>query len=64
MVFVIMTHMSEDADAGAGGSNAVRIADEGNVEAYETDGGIVLYDAGNPLAWVESRAPVRLDDAR
>ena len=35
----------------------------GEVEAYETGDGVVFYDAGNPLAWIESRAPVRLDDA-
>jgi hypothetical protein len=32
-------------------------------EAYETDEGVVLYDAENPLAWVQSPNAVRLDDA-
>lgn len=33
-----------------------------SIETYETDGGVVLYDAENPLAWVESADPLRLDD--
>lgn len=34
-------------------------------EAYETDDGVVLYDAENPLAWVQARtgAAVSLTDA-
>jgi len=32
-------------------------------EAYETEDGIVLYDAENPLAWVQSKAAVTLTDA-
>lgn len=56
--------MPEDADPGrADAHQAVPTDDDGSVEAYETDDGVVLYDAGNPLAWIESRAPVRLDDA-
>lgn len=30
------------------------------VEAYETDGRTVFFDAENPLAWVEASATVRL----
>lgn len=30
------------------------------VEAYETDGRTVFFDAENPLAWVETSATVRL----
>ena len=36
--------------------------DAQTVESYETDGGVVFYDAYNPLAWVEASAPVRLDE--
>jgi hypothetical protein len=32
-------------------------------EAYEIDEGIVLYDAENPLAWIQSTDATRLDDA-
>ena len=31
-------------------------------ESYETDQGVVFYDADNPLAWLQSRETVRLDD--
>jgi len=30
------------------------------VEAYETDDGVVLYDAENPLAWVEATESLTL----
>ncbi|MEA1931286.1 DUF7331 family protein [Halohasta litorea] len=32
------------------------------VESYEVDGGVVFYDAENPLAWVETTQAVRLTD--
>lgn len=35
-------------------------AGESTVEAYEIDGGVVFYDAENPLAWVEATTTVRL----
>lgn len=62
MVLAITTHMREDVDSAGGAANPVATTED-SVEAYETDDGIVLYDAGNPLAWIESRAPVRLADA-
>lgn len=56
--------MSEDSAPRDGDvSHVVQTANDDAVEAYETDDGVVLYDAGNPLAWIESRSPVRLDDA-
>ncbi|WP_435161268.1 DUF7331 family protein [Halorubrum sp. SY-15] len=33
------------------------------VEAYEDDGNVVFFDAGNPLAWVESTQTIPLADA-
>jgi len=33
------------------------------VETYETEQGTVLYDAGNPLAWIESSVAVPIEDA-
>ncbi|MFB6171862.1 MAG: hypothetical protein ABEJ23_04960 [Haloarculaceae archaeon] len=33
-----------------------------SAELYETDDGVVLYDADNPLAWVQSTVSVRLED--
>lgn len=32
------------------------------VESYEVDGGVVFYDAENPLAWVETTQAVTLID--
>lgn len=34
-----------------------------SVEAYEIDDATVLYDAENPLAWIESSLTVRIDEA-
>jgi hypothetical protein len=42
----------DDADGGAT-----------TVEAYEVDGGTVLHDSRNPLAWVESTVAVTLSDS-
>ncbi|MFC6752550.1 DUF7331 family protein [Halorubrum tibetense] len=36
---------------------------DAEVEAYEDDGNVVLFDAKNPLAWVEASRTVRLADA-
>lgn len=33
-----------------------------SVESYRTEDGVVLYDAENPLAWLEASDPVRLSD--
>lgn len=32
------------------------------VGSYEVDGGVVFYDAENPLAWVEASRAVRLKE--
>ena len=32
------------------------------VESYEVDGGVVFYDAENPLAWVETTKAVTLSE--
>ncbi len=34
------------------------------IAAYETVDGVVLYDADNPLAWLQSTAVVELADRR
>lgn len=36
--------------------------DSPSVEAYEDDGRVVLFDAENPLAWMEATLSVRLAD--
>ena len=32
------------------------------VEAYEVEDGVVLFDARNPLAWIEGSRSVRLTE--
>jgi hypothetical protein len=32
------------------------------VESYETDDGVVFFDAQNPLAWVEASLTLRLSE--
>ncbi|HKL30048.1 MAG TPA: hypothetical protein VJ898_12400 [Natrialbaceae archaeon] len=34
-----------------------------SIEAYETENGVVIYDAENPLAWLESSRTVSLRDS-
>jgi hypothetical protein len=34
-----------------------------SIEAYETEDGVVFYDAENPLAWLESSVSVSLMDS-
>jgi len=50
---------TSSGDAASEGSDAIE-----TTEAYETDDGVVLYDAENPLAWIQSGKTVPLDDAR
>ncbi|GGL61836.1 DUF7331 family protein [Halocalculus aciditolerans] len=38
--------------------------DAPDVEAYETEGGVVLYDADNPLAWLKASNAVALVESR
>lgn len=62
-----VTPVTDHADADGRRSDEPPNApgDEGaTIEAYETDDGVVLYDADNPLAWVQSTAPVSLDERR
>lgn len=33
------------------------------IECYETDDDVVLYDAENPLAWIETDSAVAITDA-
>ena len=43
--------------------SADRDSDDAEVEVYEDDRNVVLFDAANPLAWVEASRTVRLADA-
>ena len=63
VVHVTTAHMPEDPDPRAADpTDAVPTARATAVEVYETEDGVVLYDSGNPLAWIESRTPVDLAD--
>ncbi len=46
------THRPDDGDA-----------DDVEVELYEDDGNVVIFDAANPLAWVEASRTIWLSDA-
>ncbi len=49
-------------DAQSGRPDAVEPASVATVESYEVDGGVVFYDAENPLAWVETTQAVPLSE--
>jgi len=56
--------MSSDPRSDSEASRSVdRDAVGAEVEVYEDDGNVVLFDAANPLAWVEASRTVRLVDA-
>jgi len=55
--------MTDDAyHCSADGGSVPTDADE-PVGTYETEQGTVLYDAGNPLAWIESSVTVSMEEA-
>lgn len=45
------------------GHDEVKRSDDPEVEAYEDGGSVVLFDARNPLAWLEASWTVSLHDA-
>jgi len=57
-------HAEADAERGIDPSQPTDPAGAETVEAYETDDGVVLYDAENPLAWLQASDSSRLDDVR
>ncbi|WP_435361507.1 DUF7331 family protein [Haloarchaeobius sp. DFWS5] len=55
--------MSEYAKDGDGSTPEQEAADgTESIETYETDGGVVFYDAENPLAWLEATKTFALRD--
>lgn len=44
------------------GEQPAEPAGVGTIESYETDDGVVFYDAENPLAWVETTRTLELED--
>ena len=57
----VSTRVNDDDSAD---SSEPRSDPEGTatIESYETEDGVVFYDAENPLAWVETSQPLVLDD--
>lgn len=57
----MVDHVTAD-ERGRVAQNREPTASEGveTIESYEVEEGVVLYDAENPLAWVESNAAVTL----
>lgn len=47
------THWRQPSDEPAGVAT---------IESYETEDGVVFYDAQNPLAWVETDRTLSLED--
>ena len=63
---MVLLAMPDESGLPEVASERAEPADDGfeTVEAYEVDGGVVLYDAEAPLAWLRSDASVSLDDRR
>ncbi|MFC6717518.1 hypothetical protein ACFQGT_04465 [Natrialbaceae archaeon GCM10025810] len=49
--------MTDDSDSDSGEPEGTA-----TIESYETDDGVVFYDAENPLAWVETTRPLSLEE--
>lgn len=54
--------MTDDGDHGSMEGHSVPTNADEPVETYETEQGTVLYDAGNPLAWIESSVAVPIEE--
>lgn len=54
--------MSTHADDYSADRSAAEPTGVETVESYEVDDGVVLYDAENPLAWVETTQAVPLTE--
>jgi len=57
-----VTNVSDHATTGWQDSATERTDGVETVERYETDDGVVFFDADNPLAWVEATRTVQLDN--
>jgi hypothetical protein len=57
-------HAETDAERGIDRSHPTEETGAETVEAYDTDDGVVFYDAENPLAWLQATHSARLDDVR
>lgn len=57
----VSTHATDD-DVTDGTESSMTQASAATIESYETEDGVVFYDANNPLAWVETSRPISLVD--
>lgn len=57
-------HADADAEWGTDRSRPTETPGAETVEAYETEDGVVFYDAENPLAWVQASDSATLEEAR
>ena len=54
------THADDQQENSAAASEPAGVA---TVESYEVDDGVVLFDAENPLAWVETTDAIPVSEA-
>ena len=54
------THADDQREHSAAASEPAGVA---TVESYEVDDGVVLFDAENPLAWVETTKAIPVTEA-
>lgn len=54
------THVDDDTMDGTDARGEPTATD--TIESYETEEGVVFYDAENPLAWVETTRTISLKD--
>ena len=54
------TRVNDDATDGREPSSEPQGVE--TIESYETEDGVVFYDAENPLAWVETSRTLTLED--
>jgi hypothetical protein len=59
-VIDVSTHVTDDATDRSEPSSEP--AGTATIESYETEDGVVFYDAENPLAWVETSQTLPLED--
>lgn len=61
MVIDVPSNVNDDSrmDDGERDGEPIGVA---TIESYETDDGVVFYDAENPLAWVEASQTLALEE--
>lgn len=57
-----MTNHAPDGDEQQADTRESAGAEMGSIETYETNDGVVFYDAENPLAWLEANETDSLAD--